>query len=258
MPDFRVYVGGARPPGALAAPLPPLGLSPEESHHLVIVNRARVGDPVTAFNGRGTEWTCTLEKADRKHAQLAVQSFRQAPPLPFRLSLGQAMPKGNSMDDIIRKATEIGAAEIIPLETERTQVHLDEDRLYKKGEKWKIDALEAAKQCGNPWLPEIHPVQTAAQFIASASAYDLKLIASLRPGSQSLNVAGRVAPNAPGPARVLILIGPEGDFTPAELDQAEAAGFVPVTLGPLVLRCETAAVYALSILSHELTARQLL
>jgi 16S rRNA (uracil1498-N3)-methyltransferase len=211
---------------------------------------------VTAFNGQGAEWTCTLEKADRKHAQLAVQSFRQAPPLPFRISLGQAIPKGTSMDAIVRKATEIGAAEIIPLESERTQVHLDDDRSYKKSEKWKTDALEAAKQCGNPWLPEIQPVQNAAHFIASAAGYDLKLIASLRPGSQSLSVVERVVPHALGFARVLILIGPEGDFTPSELDQAEAAGFLPVTLGPLVLRCETAAVYALSIISYQLISRQ--
>ena len=255
MPDFRVFVGGARPPGALAHPLPPLGLSPDESHHLVIVNRAREGDPVTAFNGKGAEWACTLEKADRKHAQLKVESFRQVPPLPHRISLAQATPKGTAMDDIIRKATEIGAAEIIPLESERTQVHLDDDRTFKKSEKWKTDALEAAKQCGNPWLPAIQPVQKLARFLAAATRYDLKLIASLRPGAQSLKVVERVVPNALGPARVLILIGPEGDFTPAELDQAEAAGFVPVTLGPLVLRCETAAVYALSIVSYQLALR---
>jgi len=98
-----------------------------------------------------------------------------------------ALPKGGTMDDIVRKATEIGAARIVPLASERTQVHLDADRSDKKIEKWAHAALEAAKQCGNPWLPEITPVHPATAFMESARGYDLKLIASLQPGAQSLN-----------------------------------------------------------------------
>jgi 16S rRNA (uracil1498-N3)-methyltransferase len=158
------------------------------------------------------------------------------------------------MDAIVRKATEIGAAHIIPLETERTQVHLDGDRSDKKTEKWQTTALEAAKQCGNAFVPAITPVQNARVFLASAGNYDLKLIASLHPGAKSLKTVLAAYRSARGnePTKVLWLIGPEGDFSPAEMLSAREHGFEPITLGPLVLRCETAAVYALSVLSYEL------
>ncbi len=248
MPDFRAY---CTPPTAEPAELT---LSADESHHLVAVNRARAGDTVVAFDGRGTEWICELT-SDRKNAAGLKVRFRQkAKPLPYEITLGQALPKGPSMDAIVRKATEIGAARIAPLESERTQVHLDGDRSDKKIEKWQTAALEAAKQCGNPFLPEITPVQQAAAFMEAARGYDLKLIASLQPGAKSLKtvLAAFQAAQGRAPKKVLWLVGPEGDFTPAELSQAKTCGFEPITLGPLVLRCETAATYALSVLSYEL------
>ena len=248
MPDFRVY---CTPPTAEPAEIT---LSADESHHLVAVNRARPGDTVVAFDGRGTEWICELA-ADRKNAALLKVRFRQkAKPLPYAITLGQALPKGPSMDAIVRKATEIGAARIVPLESERTQVHLAAERSDRKTEKWQTAALEAAKQCGNPFLPEVAPVQPAAAFMESARGYDLKLIASLQPGAKSLKtvLAAFHAAQGRAPRTVVWLIGPEGDFTPAELSLAKTCGFEPITLGPLVLRCETAATYALSVLSYEL------
>ena len=248
MPDFRAY---CTPPTAEPAELT---LSPDESHHLVAVNRARPGATVVAFDGRGTEWICELA-GDRKNAAVLKVRFRQkAKPLPYEITLGQALPKGPSMDAIVRKATEIGAAHIVPLESERTQVHLDGDRSDKKIEKWQTAALEAAKQCGNPFLPVIAPVQQAAAFMESARGYDLKLFASLQPGAKSLRgvLAAFAAAQGRPPRKVLWLVGPEGDFTPAELSLAKTCGFEPITLGPLVLRCETAATYALSVLSYEL------
>ena len=248
MPDFRAY---CTPPTAEPAELT---LTPDESHHLVIVNRARPGDTVVAFDGRGTEWICELIN-DRKSAAVLKVRFRQkAKPLAYEITLGQALPKGPSMDAIVRKATEIGAARIVPLESERTQVHFDGERSDKKIEKWQTAALEAAKQCGNPFLPEIAPVQKAAAFMEAARGHDLKLIASLQPGAKSLKavLAAFQAAHGRAPKKVLWLVGPEGDFTPAELSQAKTCGFEPITLGPLVLRCETAATYALSVLSYEL------
>jgi 16S rRNA (uracil1498-N3)-methyltransferase len=140
------------------------------------------------------------------------------------------------------------------LESDRTIVRLEEDRTSRKIEKWQSAAIEAAKQCGNPFVPEILPVQSAATFIESSRGYDLKLIASLQPGAKSLKsvLAAYTAISGRAPRKVLWLIGPEGDFTPAELGLSRNAGFEPITLGPLVLRCETAAVYALSVLSYEL------
>jgi 16S rRNA (uracil1498-N3)-methyltransferase len=248
MPDFRAY---CTPATAEPVEIP---LSPEESHHLVAVNRAQVGDTVVAFDGKGTEWICRLA-SDRKQAAVLQVRFKQKlKPLPYEITLGQALPKGQFMDAIVRKATELGAARIVPLASERTQVHLDGERSDKKIEKWQTAALEAAKQCGNAYVPAILPVQPAGAFLESARGYDLKLIASLQPGAKSLKtvLAAFHAAQGRAPKKVLWLVGPEGDFTPAEMSQSKSAGFEPITLGPLVLRCETAAAYALSVLSYEL------
>ncbi|MSU51536.1 MAG: 16S rRNA (uracil(1498)-N(3))-methyltransferase [Opitutus sp.] len=248
MPDFRAY---CTPSTAEPAEIT---LSADESHHLVAVNRARPGDVVVAFDGRGTEWICELIGDRRNAAVLKVRFKQRLKPLAYEITLGQALPKGQFMDAIVRKATEIGAVRIVPLESERTQVHLDGDRSDRKIEKWQTAALEAAKQCGNAFVPEVLAVQKAAAFMESARGFDLKLIASLQPGAKSLKsvLATFQAANTRAPKKVLWLIGPEGDFTPAEMSLAQSAGFEPITLGPLVLRCETAAAYALSVLSYEL------
>lgn len=248
MPDFRAF---CTPPTAEPVEIV---LSADESHHLIVVNRAHTGDTVVAFDGRGTEWICELANDRKQAAQLKVRFRQKAKPLLYEITLGQALPKGASMDSIVRKATEIGAVRIVPLESERTQVHLDGDRSDKKIDKWQTAALEAAKQCGNPFLPEVTPVQRAAAFIESARGYDLKLIASLHSGAKSLKhvLSAFQTANQRTPKKVLWLVGPEGDFTPAEMSLAQTSGFEPITLGPLVLRCETAAVYALSVLSYEL------
>jgi 16S rRNA (uracil1498-N3)-methyltransferase len=248
MPDFRAFCSPSTTEPA------EIVLSPEETHHLVAVNRAKTGDTVVAFNGRGAEWICELIGERKSGATLKVRFHQKVKPLLYEITLGQALPKGPSMDSIVRKATEIGAVRIVPLESERTQVHLDADRSDKKIDKWQTAALEAAKQCGNPFLPEVTAVQKASAFMETARGYDLKLIASLQPGAQSLKtvLAAFRSARDRAPSKVLWLIGPEGDFTPAEMSLAKNAGFEPITLGPLVLRCETAATYALSVLSYEL------
>jgi 16S rRNA (uracil1498-N3)-methyltransferase len=248
MPDFRAFC----PP--VSSEPAEITLSPDESHHLISVNRARTGDTVVVFDGCGTEWICAIISDRKQAARLSVKSFRRHPPLPHEITLAQALPKGTTMDAIVRKATELGAAQIAPLESERTQVHLDSDRSGKKIEKWQTAALEAAKQCGAAFIPTILPVQNAGAFIASAHDYDLKLIASLHPGARLLKPVLHSFQSAHrrAPKKVLWLIGPEGDFSPAEMTLAESSGFEPISLGPLVLRCETAAIYALSVLSYEL------
>src|SRR5436853_7893234 len=121
MPDFRAH---CLPP---TAEPDAITLSADESHHLVTVNRAHIGDTVVAFDGRGHEWICELT-SDRKNAAVLKVRFKQNhKPLAYEITLGQALPKGPSMDAIVRKATEIGVARIAPLESERTQVHCDAD-----------------------------------------------------------------------------------------------------------------------------------
>ena len=253
MPDHRVF----HPSPATA--VTELRLSPEESHHLVTVNRARAGDPVVAFDGTGTEWTCTLADADRRAATLRVESTRRHARTDAPITLAQSLPKGGIMDDIVRHATELGAAAIEPLLTTRTQVHLDANRSDRKTDKWRVTALEAAKQCGTPFLPRIGPVRPLAEFLGETTAAPadstLRLVASLHPGARTLKtVLTHWRANHAGdlPAAAIWLVGPEGDFTPEEITALTHAGYEPVTLGPLVLRCDTAATCALSILRHEL------
>ncbi|MFH1499754.1 MAG: RsmE family RNA methyltransferase [Verrucomicrobiota bacterium] len=251
MPDHRVF----HPP--LASPAAELRLSAEESHHLVTVNRARAGDPVTAFDGTGTEWTCSLADANRRAAVLRVETTRIASRPAGAITLVQSLPKGGVMDDIVRHATELGAAAIEPVVSTRTQVHLDGHRSDKKTDKWRTTALEAAKQCGTPFLPVIGPVRSLVEWLAAQPADDatLLLIASLHPGAKSLKTVlsdWRAAHAGASPAAAVWLVGPEGDFTPEEIATLTTAGYRPVTLGPLVLRCDTAATCALSILRHEL------
>ncbi len=248
MPDFRAYCSPSE-----SAPAE-IRLSTEESHHLVTVNRCGRGDPVVAFDGHGREWLTECVDASKSATVLHVKETRPAAIRTFSIALAQALPKGATMDDIVRQATEVGAARIVPLLSERTQVHLDGDRADKKIEKWRTTAIEAAKQCGNPWLPEITPIQNFSSFLAVAKDYDLKLVASLHAGPTTLKKALTTFAHKHGhlPRSALWLVGPEGDFSPAEMTSAITAGFIPVTLGPLVLRSDTAAIYALSILSNEL------
>jgi 16S rRNA (uracil1498-N3)-methyltransferase len=253
MSDFRVFA---------PAPVDGLILLPAgESHHLVTVNRARTGDTVIAFDGHGTEWTCELTEARKAGVSLRVTATHTRAPAPCAITLAQSLAKGGVMDDIIRHATELGAARIVPLATVRTQVHLDGERSDKKVEKWRVGALEAAKQCGNPFLPEISGVQSLGGFLSSSTvkAAEFKLIASLHPGALSLKaaLAGFKEEHLRAPRSAVWLVGPEGDFSATEMHDAVEAGFIPVTLGPLVLRCDTAATAALAVLAYETMAPEL-
>src|SRR5262249_23253683 len=156
----------------------------------------------------------------------------------------QAIPKRKNMDLIVQKAVEIGAAEIAPIISDRTIVHLDSESASQKQTKWQQIAIEAAKQCGQNWLPRVQaPKKLAEFFSASEQPFDLRLIGSLQPDAQHLKklLETHSKENGDRPRSVLMLVGPEGDFTPAELALARRHGCQPITLGPIILRVETAA-----------------
>jgi 16S rRNA (uracil1498-N3)-methyltransferase len=224
-------------------------LGAEEAHHALHVLRLKVGDTLNVFDGRGHEAQCLIAEISKDAVRLKTLMQSTTPAVPCRITLAQAIPK-KSMDLIVQKATELGVASIVPLVSDRSVVKLDEDS--KRIERWHEIALEACKQCGNNWLPEIQPPRKMREFLNSPGQFDLKLIASLQPDSKLLKA---ILGEAAKPSSILILIGPEGDFTPAELGLAKSAGCLPLSLGPLVLRADTAAIYALSILHHELQTR---
>jgi 16S rRNA (uracil1498-N3)-methyltransferase len=239
-----------------------------EAHHARDVLRIKRGDRVVVFNGRGREVTAEIADFARDEVHLRKLQENETPPLRCRISLGQAVPKGKNMDLIVQKAVEIGAAEIAPLISERTIVDLDAKEAEQKRSKWQQIAIEAAKQCGQNWLPAVKtprklkeffgvaagPRSVSASHSDVATTFDLSLIGSLQPDALHLKhiLAEYRERHGDRPQSVLMMVGPEGDFTPAELALAKTQGCQPITLGPIILRVETAAIYCLSVLSYEL------
>jgi 16S rRNA (uracil1498-N3)-methyltransferase len=231
-----------------------LRLSGAEAHHARDVLRMNRGDRAGLFNGRGREITGEIVDLTGDEVRLRRLQETETPPLRCRITLGQAIPKGKNMDLIVQKAVEIGAAEISPLISERTIVDLGPKEAEQKQTKWQQIAIEAAKQCGQNWLPQVHAPRKLKDFFSHAGSFDLRLIGSLQPDAIYLKkiLADYTEQHGDRPRNVLMLVGPEGDFTPAELALAKTNGCLPITLGPIILRVETAAIYCLSVLSYEL------
>jgi 16S rRNA (uracil1498-N3)-methyltransferase len=233
-----------------------LALTNAEVHHARDVLRLKRGDKLVVFNGRGRETTAEIADVGKDEIRLRKLHEAETPPLRCRIALGQAIPKGKNMDLIVQKAVEIGATEIAPILSDRTVVHVDLESVAQKQAKWQQVAIEAAKQCGQNWLPQVKPPRMLQEFFADASPArtDLRLIGSLQSDARHLKkiLADYSSEHGRLPASVLMLVGPEGDFTPAELALARSHGCQPITLGPIVLRVETAAIYCLSVLSYEL------
>jgi 16S rRNA (uracil1498-N3)-methyltransferase len=248
-------------------------LTNAEAHHARDVLRLKSGDKLVVFNGRGREITAEIVDLAKDEIRLRKLHEAETPSLRCRITLGQAIPKGKNMDLIVQKAVEIGAAEIAPILSDRTVVHVDLESAAQKQAKWQQVAIEAAKQCGQNWLPQVRAARKLKDFFSdvdsvaavsdrrvnSADAQrgplqELRLIGSLQSDARHLKkiLADYSSEHGRLPASVLMLVGPEGDFTPAELALARSHGCQPITLGPVVLRVETAAIYCLSILSYEL------
>jgi len=231
-----------------------LELDQDEAHHCIDVVRAIVGQRIVVFNGRGAEAVAEISAIAKSHVELKTLQISHMPSLPCAITLAQAIPKGKNMDLIVQKGTELGVSKIVPLISERTVVQLAPEEAEKKTEKWQQIVIEAGKQCGQNRLPEVVAPVTPKQFFSELDKYEIALIASLQADARGLKSALSDFREQHGrrPKNVLVLIGPEGDFTPAESALARSAGCIPVSLGPIVLRTETAAIYCLSVLSYEL------
>jgi 16S rRNA (uracil1498-N3)-methyltransferase len=221
----------------------------DQLHHIRDVLRLKSGDNVTVFDTESNEYLCTITSTDRNRAQLEIQSRKQASSKPVRISIACAIPRKAKMDEIIDKLAQLDIDTVIPLQTERTVVKLEgENSFAARRERWEKIAKSAAEQSQRSTLPVVSTVTKMADVMRQSAHFDLKLIATLEVPGKSLKdvLVG------PQPSTVLALIGPEGDFTGAEVQKAVDSGFIVISLGRTVLRVDTAAVAVASYLRFAL------
>ena len=226
-------------------------LSPEESHHAADVLRLRSGDSAAIFDGKGTEARVRLTQVSAKEVSYETLSTARTPPPICRIRFGQALIKPVGMDLLIQKLTELGVSEIWPIASERSvSKPSGEKRIFHR---WESISLSACKQSGQNWLPKIHEAGPLDTFLSSPNPAPPvgRIIGSLQPEAKPLPALLAAVRQTGKPPALDLLIGPEGDFTPAEIGRARSAGFQPASLGPLVLRSETASLFIASVLHYE-------
>jgi 16S rRNA (uracil1498-N3)-methyltransferase len=214
-------------------------LEGDEAKHLSQVLRIQPGAVVTVFDGLGNHAQARVLSVSKQRVDLMLELAESAPTSLPDITLVQAIPKGKNMDWIVQKAVELGVSRIQPLVTRHTIVSPGGD----KAEKWRRTALEACKQCGQFTIPIIEDPLPFAEWLANRPSADLDVIASLADNPRNFRETLQLLPDLES---ITLAIGPEGDFSPEEMTAALAAGFVPVTLGDLVLRVETATMFCLS------------
>jgi 16S rRNA (uracil1498-N3)-methyltransferase len=218
-----------------------LPLDEGEAHYLAHVLRLQRGDELVTFNGRGEERHALVSAVQRRGATLELRAERVAlPESPLDLTLLQALPKADAIDLIVQKATELGARTIVPVYAEFSVVRIDGDRLDRRVEHWRRIAQGACEQCGRHAPPKIVAPAPLSDALAALPQNVAKL--ALDPAADARLAA------APRPSNgIALAIGPEGGFSPSDWRALDAAGFVRTTLGPRVLRAETAAITACAI-----------
>lgn len=220
-----------------------VALPTQAGEHVARVLRLAAGDPLTLFNGDGADYTATITDVGKRGVQVQVQD-RQAVDResPLRLTLAQGVARGEKMDLIVQKATELGVARIVPLLTERSEVRLDPARAEKRLAHWRAVAASACEQCGRARLPEILPAQALSAWLASLDGDAAMRLALLPEAAAS---ARELCPDGKG---ALLVVGPEGGLGERDVALLSEAGFTGLRLGPRILRTETAGLAALAAL----------
>ena len=232
----RVYVDTALAPGSVVE------LPPETASHLAKVLRARVGDSLLLFNGDGSEFDGTIHSMRGSRVSAAIATGRPVDrESPFAATLVQCVPRGDRMDFVVQKATELGVARIAPILSQRSVVRLDARQAESKAAHWRAVAVSACEQCGRNRLPIIEPVRPLLHYLGDVTTgTGLRLI--FEPESER----SQQTPVPDSAATAQVAIGPEGGFAPDELEAFRVAGFSRMNLGPRILRTETAALAALT------------
>ena len=220
----------------------PITVTGEEHHHLARVLRARPGDAVTLFDGAGGELAARVVRVGRAETELAPgpagpEAIPHAPRAGAPLVLLTAVPRGGRMDFLVQKCSELGVSRIVPIIAARSVARPEPGRRAR----WEKIAREAARQCGRADVPVVEAPATLAAALAAPELPERRLVLSPSPGGRSLRAL------LPDPAPTALLVGPEGGLADGESEAAEAAGFVPVSLGSRILRVETAAIVAVAL-----------
>jgi 16S rRNA (uracil1498-N3)-methyltransferase len=229
----RVYVDETLVPHSIVE------LPPDTASHLAKVLRARAGDELILFSGDGREFAGAVESVRGSRVTASVGTGTDVDrESPFAVTLVQCVPRGDRMDFIVQKATELGVTRIVPVLSQRSVVRLDGTQAESKAIHWRAVAVNACEQCGRNRLPIIEAPSALLNYLGSSTPTCARLV--LEPDFES-NAAPLDLDTA-----VEIAIGPEGGFAPDELDAFRIAGFARVQLGPRILRTETAAIAALT------------
>jgi 16S rRNA (uracil1498-N3)-methyltransferase len=235
----RVYVDAPLSAGSRVT------LEGNAAHHVTRVLRLRVGEALTLFNGQGGEYAAGIDRAHADTVTVSVGAFSdEERESPLAVTLAQGISRGERMDFVVQKATELGVSSIVPLLTERSVVKLDAHQADRKWNHWRAIAVAACEQSARNRLPQVREVASFAGFVKEARAAGSAAILLSPQGERRVSEIQKVA-------AVTVLIGPEGGLTHEEQEAAIAAGYLPVRMGPRVLRTETAALAALALLQRE-------
>ena len=220
-----------------------LNVGGSAANHIMRVLRAREGDELTLFDGRGGEYGARIAGFRKNSVQVELKEHRTVErESMLDLTLAQGISRGERMDWVMQKATELGVTRVVPVITERTMVKLDERQAARKIEHWRAIVISACEQCGRNRVPEL---TLPTSYIEAVRAIDHDVTRVLLSPTGTLR-----ARDLGNPSRVAILIGPEGGLSDNEQEAAIAAGFQPLRMGPRILRTETAAIAALAALQH--------
>jgi 16S rRNA (uracil1498-N3)-methyltransferase len=224
----------------------------EQVHHIKSVLHLKLKEPVVIFDKDGNEYSCLISGLEEKMVlEIKQRRIPDKSNTKAVFTIACAIPKKSKFDDIVDKLTQLGVARIIPLVTERVVVKLDHKKECLRLERWRKIAQSAAEQSQRRDIPVIDPVQKLKDILANSKDFDLKLIptlAGLRKEIRDIFDSLEKEGGKNKDISILVLIGPEGDFSDEEINLAKDAGFIPVTLGDLVLRVDTAAIAVASLI----------
>lgn len=220
-------------------------------NHMKNVLRMKPGEQVEISDGDGLRYICVIENFADECVHLRIEDVEAyAVELPSKIYLFQGLPKSDKMELIVQKAVELGAFEVIPVVTKRAVVKLDEKKAAKKVQRWNAISEGAAKQSGRSIVPKVHDVLSYAEALEYARQMDVRLIPYEK--ASGMEVTRQAVETIRPGQSVAVFIGPEGGFEEAEVEQAEEAGALPVSLGKRILRTETAGLAVLSVLMYHL------